>query len=428
MRVLVIGAAVSGRAAAALAQQQGDDVVIYDRSKTATAGLSGDDGFSVAMGEWDRGLLHDVELVVTSPGVPEHAGPLVDAIAAGIPVWSELEYGARHLEAPYLAVTGTNGKTTVTGTAATMLTESGVRAMAAGNIGTPVSRVVDLDLDIVVLEASSFQLRFIDGLHPGAAAILNVASDHLDWHGDHASYAAAKARIFENMSGDDLLAYDLDDAGASALANTAATRLVAVAASHVPDGGAGIDGNRLVYGDQEFELPTGDPSYALDLAFAAVLADAGGATPIGIERALGAFAPGPHRRQVVGSWGGITWVNDSKATNPHAAKAAALAYPSVILIAGGRNKGLDLSGMVPPTVKHLIGYGEAGPEIAAAAAVPSIVVASFDDAVAEAAGVASAGDVVLLAPGAASFDQFSSYQERGDRFVALVRARAMVRK
>ncbi len=399
---------------------------MYDRSGEATVGL--DEGFSVATGEWDRKLLDDVELVVTSPGVPEHAAPLVDAAAAAIPVWSELEYGARHLEAPYLAVTGTNGKTTVTGTTAAMLTESGVRAAAAGNIGTPVSSVVDLDLDIVVLEASSFQLRFIDGLHPGAAAILNLAPDHLDWHGDLRSYAAAKARIFENMTGDDLLAYDLDDQGAADLAATAEARLVPVAGSHVPIGGAGIEGNRIIYGDQAFALPTGDPSYALDLAFAAVLAGAGGATPSGIERALGAFAPGPHRRQVVGSWGGITWINDSKATNPHAARAAAAAYQSVILIAGGRNKGLDLSGMVPATVKHVVGYGEAGPDIASAATVPSIVVESFDEAVAEAAGVARAGDVVLLAPGAASFDQFSSYEARGDRFVALVRAQAMARK
>jgi len=426
VRILVIGAAVSGRAAAALAQRQGDDVVVYDRSVEATAGL--DDVFSVTAGEWDRKLLHDVELVVTSPGVPEHAAPLVDAATAQVPVWSELEYGASHLKTPYLAVTGTNGKTTVTGTTAAMLTESGVRATAAGNIGTPVSSVVGLDLDVVVLEASSFQLRFIDRLHPGAAAILNVAADHLDWHRDHASYAAAKARIFENMTGNDPLAYDLDDQGAAALAATARARLVPVSASQVPNGGAGIAGDRLVYGDQTFPLPTSDPSYAVDLAFAAVLAGAGGATPSGIEHALATFAPGPHRRQVVGSWGGITWVNDSKATNPHAAQAAAAAYPSVILIAGGRNKGLDLSGMVPPTVKYVVGYGEAGPEIAAAAPVPSIVVASFDEAVAEAAGVATAGDVILLAPGAASFDQFSSYEARGDRFVALVRGQATVRK
>lgn len=427
MKVLVIGGAVSGRAAAALAREQGNDVLVYDRSEAATTGLE-EDGYGVAVGDWDPALLEDVDLVVTSPGVPEHAAPLVDAAAAGTPVWSELEYGTRHLDAPYLAVTGTNGKTTVTGTAAAMLSESGLRAIAAGNIGTPVSGIVDRDLDVVVLEASSFQLRFIEAFHPGAAAILNVAPDHLDWHGTEAAYAAAKGRISENMTGDDVLAYDVDDAGAVALAARAVARLVPVAGSQVPDGGAGIEGDELVLGDQRFPLPTSDPSYAIDLAFAVVLAEMGGATQDGIERALAAFAPGPHRREVVGSWDGITWVNDSKATNPHAAHAAAASYPSVILIAGGRNKGLDLSGMVPATVRHVVGYGEAGPDIASAATAPSIVVSSFDEAVGLAAGLAEAGDVVLLAPGAASFDQFSSYEERGDRFAHLVRAQAVVGK
>jgi UDP-N-acetylmuramoylalanine--D-glutamate ligase len=427
MTVLVIGAAVSGRAAARLARHLGREVVVYDRSPKAAETLS-IEGFVVVTGTWDDRLLDGVDLVVTSPGVPEHAAPLVAAGAAGITVWSELEFGTRHLEAPFVAVTGTNGKTTVTAAAASMLTASGLAAVAAGNIGTPVCSIIDADLDAVVLEASSFQLRFVDGFHPTAAAIINVAPDHLDWHGTEAAYAAAKARIFENMAADDLLAYDLDDPGAVILAKQATAALVPVSGTRVPEGGAGRDGDDLVLGGRRYRLPTTDPSYATDLALAAVIALHAGATEDGIARGLAGFEFGAHRRQVIGSWDGITWINDSKATNPHAARASAAAYEPVVLIAGGRNKGLDLTGMITPTVRHLVAYGEAGPAVAGNTDTEVTLVQSFDAAVAAAAEVARPGDTVLLAPGCASFDQFSSYAERGDRFTLLARRQAKVGK
>lgn len=427
MRLLVIGAALSGRAAAALARRLSHDVVVYDRSETAVEGLA-DEGYQVAEGDWEPMLLDGVELVVTSPGVPEHAAPLVDAAAAGISVWSELEFATRHLDAPYVAVTGTNGKTTVAASTASMLVESGVDAIAAGNIGTPVSAIVADGRDVVVIEASSFQLRFIEDFHPASAAILNVAPDHLDWHRTEDAYAAAKARIFENMGPGELLAYAADDPGATALAEDAGVTTVPVSGTSLPEGGAGRDGNDLVLGEHRFRLPTLDPSFVVDLAAAAVLAEASGATVEGIGRSLSTFAPGAHRRAVVGTWDGITWINDSKATNPHAARAAAASYEAVILIAGGRNKGLDLSGIVGPTVRHLVAYGEAGPEIASSTDTPSTVVEPFDTAVEVASSLAQPGDVVLLAPGCASFDQFSSYAARGDRFAALVRSEAKVAK
>jgi UDP-N-acetylmuramoylalanine--D-glutamate ligase len=420
VRVLVIGAAVSGRAAAALAASRGDEVVVYDRAPAAVTGLA-DAGYVVASAEWDAALLEGIDLVVTSPGVPEHAAPIRDVIAAGTTLWSELEFGSRHLGVPYLAVTGTNGKTTVTRVLAAMLQASGIRAVAAGNIGTPVSGVSGADLDLAVLEASSFQLRFIDRFRPMAAAVLNVAPDHLDWHANVDGYAAAKARIFEHMTAGDLLAYDADDPGATRLVAAATARLVPVAVGRIPEGGAGVERGDIVLGEARFPIPTDDRSYATDLAVAAVLAKASGATDQAIAATTAAFSPGKHRREVVGRRNGITWVDDSKATNPHAARAAAASYGSVVLIAGGRNKGLDLAGMVPDTVRHVVAYGEAGPEIGETAVTPVTVVLSFDDAVAEASRLAAAGDVVLLAPGAASFDQFGSYEERGDRFAALVR-------
>lgn len=425
MHVLVLGAAVSGRAAAGLAASLGDEVVIYDRSPDAVTGLD-DSGYRIGAGKWDAALLDGADLVVTSPGVPEHAAPIQDARSAGVAVWSELEYGTRHLTAPYVAVTGTNGKTTVTRLVADMLGASGMRTAAAGNIGTPVSALVGRPLDIAVLEASSFQLRFIDRFRPGAAAVLNVAPDHLDWHVTARAYAAAKARIFEHMTEADVLVYAADDEGAAELVAGAAPRLVPVAVGRVPDGGAGVRNGSIEFSGAAFRLPTDDPTYGLDLAVAAVLARVSGASEEGIAATIEGFTPGRHRREVVGSTGGITWINDSKATNPHAARAAAAAYPSVVLIAGGRNKGLDLSDMVPGTVRHVIAYGEAGPELAGTAD-PLTVVERFDDAVAEASLIAAPGDVVLLAPGAASFDQFASYEERGDRFVELVDAIASVR-
>ncbi len=425
--MLVVGAAVSGRAAAMLGRDRGHDVIVYDQAEAAIDGLA-EFGFSLAHGEWDAALLDGIDVVVTSPGVPEHAAPLVDAEKAHTVVWSELEFGSRHLGTPYVAVTGTNGKTTVTTTTASMLTESGINAIVAGNIGTPVSSIVDADVDAVVIEASSFQLRYIDTFHPTAAAILNIAPDHLDWHGSHVAYVAAKARITENMGGDDLLVYDIDDPGAAAMAAASGLMTIPVSGTSVPDHGAGTVGSSLVIGDNRYPMPTTDPSYAVDLGIAAVLAGKEGATAQAIGRTITDFEPGPHRREVVGEWGGVTWVDDSKATNPHAARAAASSYQSVILIAGGRNKGLDLGGMVAPTVRRVVAYGEAGPEIASAAAVPGVVVRSFDDAVTEAARAAQPGDVVLLAPGCASFDQFGSYTERGERFALLARRVARVGK
>ncbi|GMQ84475.1 MAG: UDP-N-acetylmuramoyl-L-alanine--D-glutamate ligase [Acidimicrobiia bacterium] len=419
MNVLVIGAAVSGGAAAHLARDRGHSVAVYDHSDEAAAGLRSK-GFTVGSGAWDRAQLYGVDVVVTSPGVPEHAPPLLDAADANIDVWSELEFGARHLEAPVVAVTGTNGKTTVTAMTTSMLRESSVDAVAAGNIGTPVSSIVDGDYEVVVIEASSFQLRYIDTFHPKVAAILNVAPDHLDWHGTVAAYAAAKARIFENMNGADRLAYDVDDEGSVALAARADATTIPVSASTVPPGGVGVSGSELVVGGHRYLLPTDDPSYVGDLAFSAVLATEAGADAESIRRSIAGFTPGPHRRRLVGTIGGVMFVDDSKATNPHATRAAAASYERVVLIAGGRNKGLDLSDMVGPTVRHLVAYGEAGPEVAATSDIPMTIVAGFDAAVEAARRVAVPGDVVLLAPGCASFDQFSGYGERGDRFAALV--------
>lgn len=425
MTALVIGAAVSGRAATALLRSSGEAVVVYDADPAAIEAIEAD---RVHGGVWDRSLLEGVELVVTSPGVPEHAPPIQDSLAAGIPLWSELELGFRHLEAPIAAVTGTNGKTTVTDLAARMLQASGLRAAAVGNIGDPLSAVTGQSWDGLVVEASSFQLRFVDTFHARVAVLLNLAPDHLDWHGSFQAYAAAKARILERQTGDDLVVFDADDPGAVSVvvAGVRAARRLPVSGLALPTDGWGPDDDRLVLGDLEIPLktiPRTDAVMLVDIAAAAAAASHLGATPDGIREAAAGFTAGPHRRQVVGAWNGVTWIDDSKATNPHAALAAIRDHDSVVLIAGGRNKGLDVSPIpLEPNLRLVVAIGEAASELAAAGG-PVKVAASLEEAVAIADETARPGDTVLLAPGCASFDMFGSYAERGERFAAIVRSR-----
>lgn len=424
MRALVIGAAVSGRAALRLLEAEGHDVVVYDADPQAVAGLAA--GRRVQGGEWDRSLLSGIDLVVASPGVPPHAPPLADSLGAGIPVWGELELASRYLSVPLLAVTATNGKTTITRMADAMLTASGRRSAAVGNIGVPLSDAVGGDWEVLVVEASSFQLRLTESFHPSVAVLLNVAPDHLDWHGSFPAYLAAKARIHRNQGPEDLLIFDGDDAGAREAVAATAARCQPVSGNHRPPGGSGPADGRLWLGEEAVSLEgvaSVDPIFLVDAAAAGTAARALGASVAGIEEALRSFRLPDHRRRVVGTWGGVTWVDDSKATNPHAVVAALRSYRSVVLIAGGRNKGLDVASIAAePNLQHVIGIGEAGPEIAGAARAGTVV-DGLEEAVALADELAQAGDTVLLAPGCASFDMFRSYAHRGEVFAAAVRRR-----
>jgi len=321
-------------------------------------------------------------------------------------------------------VTATNGKTTITEVAAEMLTASGIRATAVGNIGDPLCGVVGLDVDVVVVEASSFQLRFIDTFHAQAAVLLNVAADHLDWHRDLGAYAAAKRRILERQDTADIVVFDADDAGAVAAVAGATARRVPVSGARRPPGGWGRDGDTLVVGGATIplgDLLRSDDVMVVDLAAAAAAAMHLGATVAGVTTVATAYHAGRHRREVIGAWDGVTWIDDSKATNPHAAIAAIRSYPSVLLIAGGRNKDLDV-GQLPlqPGIRHVVAIGEAAADLTASGG-PVTVASGLEAAVALADEMARPGDTVLLAPGCASFDMFRSYAERGDRFAAAVR-------
>ena len=418
---LVLGAGVSGLAAARFLVADDDRVTIYDERGADGVGP----GVSVHVGDWDDALLDGIDLVVTSPGFAPGSAPITAARSRLIPVWSEVELAIRNIAAPIVAITGTNGKTTVTEMVSAMLTAAGLSAPAVGNIGTAPTALIGAEPDVLVMELSSFQLYYTESLHPRVAVVLNLAPDHLDWHGTFEHYAAAKARIFAGQAPDDLVVYDADDAGASQLVTAAPGRVVGVAADRLPEGGAGPYGEMFVIPTGEIELSAlaiDDPIFRVDLGAAAVAAAEVGAQHDAIVEVATTFAPGRHRRTVVGSWDDVTWVNDSKASNPHAAVAAVGSYRSVVLIAGGRNKGLDLSALVTaPSVRHVLAIGEAAEELlAVAAATPVEHVDSMEAAVRRAAEIARRGDTVLLSPGCASFDMFSSYVERGDVFTAEV--------
>jgi len=371
-------------------------------------------------------LVKGADVVVPSPGVAL-AHPVFELAATHhVPVRGEVELAFRWTELPLVAVTGTNGKTTVTALIAEMLTASDVAAVAGGNIGLPLSDAVRRDVEVVVAEVSSFQLWCTDTFRPKVGVWLNVAEDHLDWHGHVDAYQAAKARIWAHQKKGDLAVANADDAVVSRYAADAPARvetfgLVEPADWCVVDGVlVGPPGEILPVSELRRSLPH-DVANALAASAAALAA---GANIAGVRRALRQFDNLPHRLALVADAGDIRWYDDSKATNPHAVLAALSAFASVVLVAGGRNKGLDLTLLArgAGTIRAVVALGEAGAEVEAAfaGARPVTLATTMEQAVAAAADVAQPGDVVLLSPGCASFDLYGSYAERGDDFARWV--------
>lgn len=424
MNALVLGGAVAGTAAVSLLERLDAEITIFDERPEAVAPFE-TSAHRTASGAWDAALLDNIDVVIASPGFAPGAAAVVAADEAGLPVWNEVELALQQMTCPIVAVTGTNGKTTVVELTTAMLKASGMVATAAGNIGHAISNVALDEWDAVVLEMSSFQLARTESLRPRVAVLLNLAPDHLDWHGTFEHYATSKARIFQHLGVEDVLVYDADDAGASALVDGAPGRHVPVSGSRRSGDGFGVEGDALVVPGSSIDLDrlqVTDVPYRMDLAAAAVAASELGATREAVESVMVNFSPGVHRRSVVGTWDEITWVNDSKATNPHAALAAIDAYENVVLIAGGQNKGLDLSPIAAaPNVRHYIVLGEAANEMLTAIGDrPATRVASIEEAIQIAEDLAIPGDTVLLSPGATSWDMFGSYKERGDLFTRLV--------
>jgi UDP-N-acetylmuramoylalanine--D-glutamate ligase len=368
------------------------------------------------------------DLVVPSPGVhPDHPA-LVAAHDAGVPVRSEIDLAAARLraraDAPRLvAVTGTNGKTTVTTLVDLIVRASGIRSVAAGNIGRPLLDAAGDDVDVVVAEVSSFQLAFTtDAFAPDVAVLLNVAEDHLDWHGSLEAYAQAKAELFRHQSEAGVLVVNRDDRVALGLAVDAPGRVVRFGTAEPAAGDYGVVGGDLVgpAGVLTAVPASGAPHDVANSLAAAAAALAVGAELDAVARALDGFAGLAHRVQLVGEHDGVRYYDDSKATNPHATAGALAGFDHAVLIAGGRNKGLDLAGLRvhAPQLRAVVAIGEAADEVEAAfaGAAPVVRADSMHDAVRAAAARAQPGDAVLLSPACASFDWYGSYAERGDDF------------
>jgi len=447
VHITVAGLGVSGRAAARVLAERGAVVTAVD-ARTENDGVEGLDelravGVTVRLGDGAT-LPEGAELVVTSPGWKPSTPLLAAAAARGIEIIGEVELAWRlrpaEGAAPWLALTGTNGKTTAVRMLTSILTAAGHDAVAVGNVGEPIVEAVLAGHDVLAVELSSYQLHWSSSLAPHAAAVLNVAPDHLDWHGSLEAYAEAKGKIYGPGT---IRVCNADDETAAALAGPDAYGFTLLTPS---SGQFGVVEDLLVdratvedpagSADELAELrdvvPFAPHNVANALA-AAALARAFGVPAGAVREGLRAFRPDPHRIAFVADVGGVVYVDDSKATNPHAAAASLAAYEHIVWIAGGLLKGADVGALVAAAAPRLRGavlLGADRAEIAEALArhapqVPVIEVAATDtDAmdlvVNQAARLAQPGDTVLLAPSAASMDMFADYKARGNAFADAV--------
>ena len=433
-QVVVLGLGISGMEGAKLLKDHGANVTVRDdaMNKPAVierAALLRERGISVELGEAIQATTA-FDFCVLSPGIDPNM-PLVRRLRqAGLPMFGELELAYRFCSCPIVAITGTNGKTTTTELVNAVLAAGGKRTMASGNIGTAFSEAVrgSKDLDVMVVEVSSFQLEHIADFRPRVSVHLNLTPDHLDRYKTMAEYEAAKWEIFRNQTPDDY-----------AIVNTN-LRLPPIRAKKVTISAAGdaadyqlVDGWLVARGEQVLEQSRTNligPHNAENMLAALAVADL---YEIPREAAIGAlcaYHPLPHRLEKVAEIGGVTFLNDSKATNIDALEKALLAMRvPVVLLAGGKDKGLDFTALrqlVREKVKAVVLIGQMTEKLFAAwnSATPCTRATTLADAVEKAHALAKPGDVVLFSPGCSSFDMFKSFEDRGDQFRALVRARA----
>jgi UDP-N-acetylmuramoylalanine--D-glutamate ligase len=421
--VLVVGAVRSGVAAAEALARHGARVRLHDRRDDLRPGVP--HAVELALGDVEpAALLAGVDVVVKSPGVPAASPVIAAAVADGVPVWGEIELGYRLLpdEARVVGITGTNGKTTTTELAGAMLRAAGVATFVAGNVGTALTGVAPTmsPHGVVVCELSSFQLEDVRTLRCAAAAMLNLPPDHLDRHGTMAAYGEAKLRIFERQEPGDVAVLNADDPWTRALTSLPGR------ADVIRVGAA--DADRLGFAASRLR---GDHNRE-NVAVAAALARAVGADDASITAALAAFAPVPHRLEHVGDAGGVSFWNDSKATNVDATLKALTAFPEgrLRLILGGSDKGADFAALgaaLAGVARSVYLVGPAGARLRTLLdpVVQTRWCGTLEPALDAAIADAEPGDAVLLAPACASFDEFASYAERGDTFRALAHARGV---
>ncbi len=435
-RALVYGLAVAGESTVRALLRRGVEVVVaddvVDDQRTELASELGVDLLERPDVDALRSVISSCDLVSPAPGVPETHAVVTTAQALGVELVSEIELAYRWERdrpggpRPMLAITGTDGKTTTTLLAVEMLRAAGLRTVDAGNTSTPLVDAIEQDLDVFVVECTSFRLAWTPTFRAEAAVWLNLAPDHLNWHRSMGTYEAAKAQVWANQHPDDVAIGFVDDDAVMGRLGSAPGRQVTFGAH---DADYRVDDGELV-GPNGVIAPVGAMKRALPhditnaLAASALVLETGLAGAGAISDALASFSGPPHRLEHLGTWGDVSWYNDSKATTPHAASAAIRSFGGLILIAGGYDKGVDLRAMAADTagVEAVIAIGDTAPDVAAAfVGVDRVeVVDGLADAVAVAADIAQPGSTVLLSPGCASFDQYSGFAERGDHFRALV--------
>lgn len=438
-RVLVYGVAVAGMASLRALVKRGYDVIAaddrVDDAKRKAVSKLGVELIESPDESRIRGLVAAADIVAPAPGIPEGHPLITQSFNQRRVVMTELdlayewesnrEGGAR----PMIAVTGTDGKTTTVNMVEAMLAEAGRRTVACGNTEIPLVDALEHDVDSFVVEATSFRLAFVETFRAEASAWLNLAPDHLDWHASMQTYEAAKARIWRNVRPNDVAVGPSSDEIVNRHLSNLRCRRVFIGGSdyHVDRGMLRSRGDDIIAAaDMRRSLPH-DVTNALT---ASALCIESGLAPVdAVGRALHTFEAPHHRIEFVAESGGVRWFDDSKATTPHAALTAIRGFDDVVLIAGGRNKDLDLAPMASEAgrVKAVIAIGESADLIAAAfndatsGSMPVTIAGNMADAVAAAAKAARKGDVVLLSPGCTSFDWYDGYAQRGDHFASCVR-------
>ena len=439
-RILVVGLGRSGAASAIFLQERGARVTVSDSKSEAQ--LQNDipalldRGISIEAGRHGERTFRDQDLIVVSPGVPSDQPQLQQARALGIPVIGEVELAFRHLQGRILAITGSNGKTTTTTLVGEILAKSGQNTLVGGNIGTPVISLAGKSTpeSRVVLEISSFQLETIEQFRPWIAAILNITPDHLDRHHTFQAYVAAKARIFENQQPGDFAVLNADDPACLALQEKARVELCWFSRKRAVENGAWVENGQIIFrrnGLDQAVLSRNDihlkGEHNLENVLAAVcMTMLAGCAPEQVRRAVGEFRAVEHRLELVTSIHGVAFYNDSKATNVDATMKALESFPGNIhIILGGKDKGSDytlLNALLRQRVKRAYLIGAAAEKIASQikGAAPLVHSGTLQHAVRQAFEAARPGDIILLAPACASFDQFENYEQRGRIFKELV--------
>jgi len=441
-RVLVVGLGKSGVASALFLKDRGARVTVSDTKSPdqlrEEIPVLLDHGITVETGGHGERTFRGQDLIVVSPGVPVDAPPLVQARASGEPVIGEIELAAQNLTGPIVAITGSNGKTTTTTLAGEILAAGGLPVAVGGNIGTPAISLVATATQetIFVLEISSFQLETIQTFRPKVAVVLNITPDHLDRHRTFQTYVDAKARIFENQQPDDFAVLNEDDPTCRTLRDRTRAQVFWFSRKHEVQQGAFVRNGKILFrdatGQREIMLVSEIPlkgAHNLENVLAGVCAGGlMGCEPAKIRDAIKNFKAVEHRLEYVATIKGVEYFNDSKATNVDATIKALESFPKNIhLILGGKDKGSDytvLNDLLRERVKRVYTIGAAAEKIEShiKGAAEIVHAETLENAIRRAAAVAQPGDIVLLAPACASFDQFQSYNHRGRVFKEIVQA------